>query len=354
MPINTIQPSQIATFGADNQVDACLCNSQYSGANCDIFTTATNCPLVNTTNMDAQTGQQVIENGINGGQINPILETVEFTIASPQTATRKYTGFVWRNCKNINSTNSNALRTFYMPTNQSECSDRFFFGYLVSNLVSECGLQIDYRMYDGTREGAANNSWVRYRGDLNIYYEERTNVSLNNGANTKVLTRTGRLVTPVDVYILRLYTAELNVNTSILVSQQNIDTKDMFEIQAAITATTVKQNQTTATLEITIGVNSPYQITYIDTSTPNLIPGEPALPQLLWAPNGDAPDIGYACVLDDNDNCVSSVDLTNNAGLSNCTSYNTTAVNGTNYCWRKLRVMIVTDQVCSSDHNMHV
>jgi hypothetical protein len=55
---------------------------------CDVLTNATGCALVNTTNLDAQTGQQVIENGVNGGQINPILETVEFTIASPQVCTQ--------------------------------------------------------------------------------------------------------------------------------------------------------------------------------------------------------------------------------------------------------------------------
>jgi hypothetical protein len=66
-------------------------------------------------------------------------------------------------------------------------------------------------------------------------------VSVNGGQNTKVLTRTGRLVTPVDVYILRLYAVELPANVSIIVKQQNIDNKDNFDIQAAITATTVCQ-----------------------------------------------------------------------------------------------------------------
>jgi hypothetical protein len=46
-------------------------------------------------------------------------------------------------------------------------------------------------MYDGTREGVANQSWVRYRGDLNIYYSEVVTVTLNGGAATQMLTRTG-------------------------------------------------------------------------------------------------------------------------------------------------------------------
>jgi hypothetical protein len=60
------------------------CGLRQSTRSCDVLTNATGCALVNTTNLDAQTGQQVIENGVDGGQINPILETVEFTIASPQ------------------------------------------------------------------------------------------------------------------------------------------------------------------------------------------------------------------------------------------------------------------------------
>jgi hypothetical protein len=44
-------------------------------------------------------------------------------------------------------------------------------------------------MYDGTREGRVNNSWVRYRGDLNIYYAEVVTLSFNNGALTQQLTR---------------------------------------------------------------------------------------------------------------------------------------------------------------------
>jgi hypothetical protein len=44
-------------------------------------------------------------------------------------------------------------------------------------------------MYDGTREGVVNTSWVRYRGDLNIYYSEIVSLSINGGADTQLLTR---------------------------------------------------------------------------------------------------------------------------------------------------------------------
>jgi hypothetical protein len=53
-------------------------------------------------------------------------------------------------------------------------------------------------------------------------------------------------VTPIDVYILRLAAAELNTTTSINVVSP-------FQLKAAVTATNVKANQTTATVDITFG-----------------------------------------------------------------------------------------------------
>jgi hypothetical protein len=81
---------------------------------------------------------------------------------------------------------------------------------------------------------------VRYRGDLNIYYRETVTVVNINGNNSQALTRTGRLVTPIDVYIQRLYAAELAATTSIVVREQKIDPGDSPDIQAAITATLVR------------------------------------------------------------------------------------------------------------------
>jgi hypothetical protein len=71
----------------------------------------------------------------------------------------------------------------------ASCNDGFQFGYLVSSLRDVCGLQQGNFQYDGTKEGRANNSWVRYRGDLNIYYSEIVSLSLNGGANSQQLTR---------------------------------------------------------------------------------------------------------------------------------------------------------------------
>jgi hypothetical protein len=71
----------------------------------------------------------------------------------------------------------------------ASCNDGFQFGYLVAGLRDVCGLQQGNFQYDGTKEGRANNSWVRYRGDLNIYYSEIVSLSLNGGANSQQLTR---------------------------------------------------------------------------------------------------------------------------------------------------------------------
>jgi hypothetical protein len=45
--------------------------------------------------VSANTGQQVIRGGVNGGNINALMETVEFVIDSPQVASRNYTAFNW-------------------------------------------------------------------------------------------------------------------------------------------------------------------------------------------------------------------------------------------------------------------
>ena len=107
----------------------------------------------------------------------------------------------------------------------------------MSDLVSKCGLTKANAPAAGdtTWLSQYSNGFVRYRGDFMIYYKEWVNVS------GVLLTRTGRLVTPIDLYINRTYSAALTTQTSITVSSP-------FELQAAITATTVKQSQTTASM----------------------------------------------------------------------------------------------------------
>lgn len=47
-------------------------------------------------------------------------------------------------------------------------------------------------MYDGSRDGVVNNSWVRYRGDLNMYYTELVTLPASGGATAPDrLVRTG-------------------------------------------------------------------------------------------------------------------------------------------------------------------
>jgi hypothetical protein len=59
---------------------------------------------------------QVIKDGTNGGTINPLQETVEFQIDSPQVATRNYTYFEWGSCKNGANNNSPVLRKYNSAT----------------------------------------------------------------------------------------------------------------------------------------------------------------------------------------------------------------------------------------------
>jgi hypothetical protein len=117
-------------------------------------------------------------------------------------------------------------------------------------------------------------------------------------------------VTPIDVYNLRLYAAELNTTTSINVFLP-------FQLKAAITATNVKANQTTATVDITFGISNPYDIKYISNDYPG--DGGVTIPGVPWVSN-NVPDIAAAYVLDVNGTVVPTATVTqsSNAGLRPC------------------------------------
>jgi hypothetical protein len=117
-------------------------------------------------------------------------------------------------------------------------------------------------------------------------------------------------VTPIDVYILRLAAAELNTTTSINVVSP-------FQLKAAVTATNVKANQTTATVDITFGISNPYEIKYISNDYPG--DGGATVPGVKWVSN-NVPDIAGAYLVDANGNVVtgSQVNQASNAGLTPC------------------------------------
>jgi hypothetical protein len=126
------------------------------------------------------------------------------------------------------------------------------------------------------------------------------------------------MVTPIDVYIERLAAAELNTTTSINVLSP-------FQLKAAVTATNVKANQTTATVDITFGISNPYEIKYISNEYPG--DGGITVPGVKWVSNG-VPDIAGAYVVDANGNVVtgSQVNQSSNAGLAPCAANDFDAV----------------------------
>ena len=133
---------------------------------------------------------------------------------------RNITSFNWKLCDN-NGTVQGGLTTYRTDTNQSSCSDQYYFGFRVADLVSKCGLE-------KLNDPPGRQGFVRYRGDFMIYYREWATTASN-----VTLRRTGRLVTPIDVFINRTASAELNTQTSINVYSP-------FEVKAAIVATQVK------------------------------------------------------------------------------------------------------------------
>lgn len=288
--VNIVDVYPDFTISADNVVDACLCNSQYSGQTCSKYTQAVGCSAT-TTGTDAYTGQQTLY----GGSINGMTDSVIFNISSPAVYQRNITGFSWGKCRS-DATTGGGLTGFQVMTNPSSCDDTYVFSYRVADLVSLCGLN---KAIDA--DGA--NDTVRYRGDLIINYLEWAPL----GTNNEVLKRTGRLVTPIDVYIERKYDAELDVksNTTIFVYSP-------FEIQAAIVATKVKANSTTTYMDIAIAINSPYAIVQID--------GGNSLPHK--SDSAGVPDIAWACILQNTDSttpsCTAKATWLNRSGLGDC------------------------------------
>lgn len=180
-----------------------------------------------------------------------------------------------------------------------------------------------------------SNDFVRYRGDHHIYYTETITVTFTTGAKTN-LTRTGRLTTPIDVYIQRLYSANttLNVSTSLTLYSP-------FDLKAAVTATTVKANSTTALVSITFGISNPYEILCISNrqnagSAGTYTAGLSAIPN----------DIS-AFPLDSSNNTILEEQVCEdaNAGLSTCSSYDKS-----NMCWKTVNFLILTNGVCSLSH----
>lgn len=127
-------------------------------------------------------------------------DTVSATCDAVLIGLAKWLVLPWHqhSCSSGGAQTNLALRMYQSVTEQAKCDDSFKFGYRVSQLVSVCGLERGYFMYDGSREGVANDSWIRYRGDLFIYYVEWVSLanvggvpSTNMSASLPQLSRRG-------------------------------------------------------------------------------------------------------------------------------------------------------------------
>lgn len=188
LPINIIDQFPIAGNVSDTFIDSCLCPSGFSGHDCSNTTVRTDCSTVSNTTTN--TGQQVIVN--NTGIINSIMESVEFVIRSPKVATRVFNSFIWGQCINSETTNNNALVKLEVTTDPNTCYDSYDIGYRVSKLVSDCNIESGNFMYNpNDLEGTPNNSWVRYRSDFILFYDETVPILGSDGNIEKNLTRSG-------------------------------------------------------------------------------------------------------------------------------------------------------------------
>lgn len=269
-----------------------------------------------------------------------------------QVATREYLSFNWGNCNTLNQTSNTALRGYEHATAQGSCNDTFTFSYLVAELRTVCGLTKTNQMIseNGTiTEGSANSSWVRYRGDLVISYRE--NVTLpalsitGKQQQARVAERHGRLVTPIDVYILREYAAELTTASG---PSASIFVNSPFQLKAAISATAVKPNATTANVKITFGINGPYEISSLSNQYKSdqgvLTTGIP------FTSNNGAHDITGAYVLDFTGKPILDASINSTVYPELLTPCSTSHYDLNGFCWRDITVMIVVDSTCMLDH----
>lgn len=102
--------------------------------------------------------------------------------------------------------------------------------------------------------------------------------------NNSIVFSAGRLVTPIDVYIQRLGSAQLT-------SQTSINLLSPFQLKAAITATVVKANYTTTTVDLTFGINQPYQLNYLANQYTSGVFGLAPIPGLQWEGRNGVADI---------------------------------------------------------------
>lgn len=246
--------------------------------------------------MQANTGQQTLAGGSQSGAfIDTLTESVRYNITSRNLLNRNYTSFNWGNCGS-NTTVRGGLDGFALNTKPSDCNDTWTFSWRVADLEPLCGLE---KVIDPP--GRPNT--VRYRGDLIVYYYEWAEMIINQQQR---LRRTGRLVTPVDVFIDRLGVAELNTTNA------TIFVYSTFEVKAAITATNVKANSTTSYIDITIGVPAPYAVIQIAGGNP--LPSQ--------SNNASINDVAWSCLLQNKDqrtqSCTPVATWDNGSGLSDC------------------------------------
>jgi hypothetical protein len=267
---------------------------QWSGPNCAVPTTSTGCQ--NNSALEANTGQQTLAGGSqSGATIDTLTESVLYNITSPNLLNRNYTYFNWGRCDS-NRTVSGGLNGFAINTKPTDCNDTWTFSWRVADLEPLCQL-------DKLDDPPGRPNTVRYRGDLNIYYLEWAEINQNQR-----LRRTGRLVTPVDVFIDRLGIAELNTTNA------TIFVYSTFEVKAAITATNIKANSTTSYVDITIGIPAPYAV--IQVAAGNPLPSQ--------SNNETNPDVAWSCILQNKgqrtQSCTPVATWDNGSGLSDCIS----------------------------------
>jgi hypothetical protein len=120
------------------------------------------------------------------------------------------------------------------------CYDVYQARLRLSGLAADCLLE---RFVDE----AGNDSYVRYRGDFALVYQENVAIAPN-----LTLTRLSSVITPLDLLVSSATTSDLDT--------PRIAVYSPFELSAAVTGTLVKTDATTSLVALTLAINAPYVV----------------------------------------------------------------------------------------------
>jgi hypothetical protein len=256
----------------DMTADSCLCYSGYTGPSCstpvqsasanETNSTVTNsttsaCPDSIPSPNEIRDGRHVVRAWVNETTGEAIVQ-----VTAPFVVTRRYLQFSWGNCQS-SSNPGGTVRGLDTISTLDTCYDIYQARLRLSGLAADCLLE---RFVNE----AGNDSYVGYRGDFTLVYQEYVAIAPN-----LTLTRLSSVITPLDLLVSSATSADLDT--------PRIAVYSPYELSAAVTGTLVKTDATTSLVALTLAINAPYIIVNIMAQPSSAPIGDvPPLAQVWW------------------------------------------------------------------------